>query len=265
MPPPSAPEIEAPWYARAFDRTWLRVNARRGDEEAERNAPRILEWLGLRAGHRLLDVACGAGRYARAFARRGLAVTAVDLSEDLLAEARRRSPLLPGMPTYLRWDARALPFDRQFEGAVSLFTSIGYFEDPADDVKILRGAARALVVGGRFLLDYLNASEVRAQLVAESESVEGGLRVAVTRRLVEDALAGPLVVKSVRAQNVLSGRTEAAYEERVRLYEPDEIDALLAKAGLVPEGPRFGDFDGSPHTAASRRLIRVASRPRDPR
>ena len=50
-------------------------------------------------------------------------------------------------------------------------------------------------------------------------------------------------------------------EERVRLYGADELDAALLAAGLVPTGPRHGDFDGSLFGADSPRLIRVAERP----
>ncbi len=41
-----------------------------------------------RAGQRILDLGSGTGSLARSFARRGARVTALDLSEDLLAQAR---------------------------------------------------------------------------------------------------------------------------------------------------------------------------------
>jgi SAM-dependent methyltransferase len=88
-------------------------------------------------------------------------VTGLDLSEDLLAEAKARSPNLPGAPTYLRSDMREIPFFEQFEAVVSLFTSFGYFDDRTDDEKVLEGAARALVPGGRLLLDLPNPAQVR--------------------------------------------------------------------------------------------------------
>src|SRR5688572_25558206 len=110
----SASALERPWYTTAFDRVWLRLHPQRDDTEARRFAPTLIALLGLRVGERVLDVACGAGRYCRALAARGLKVTGIDLSADLLEEARARSPSLPGMPLYLRWDARALPFRGQF-------------------------------------------------------------------------------------------------------------------------------------------------------
>jgi SAM-dependent methyltransferase len=251
---------ERAWYVTAFDRLWLRLHPQRDDAEAARHAPAILAMLGLKAGASLLDVGCGAGRYARAFAARGLRVTGVDLSPDMLEEARARSPNLPGMPIYLRWDARTLPFVAQFDGAVSLFTSLGYFAARQDDVAILRGVHRALVPGGVFLLDYLNPAHVRATLVAEEHQDVAGYSVHL-RRSLEESAAGPLVVKHVVVRRHGARSVEGEFTERVRLYEPAEIDALLTDAGLVPEGERRGDLDGGPFGPTSERQVRMARKP----
>lgn len=251
-------DLDRPWYAVAFDRVWLRLHPRRDDGEAQRHVPHIVRLMGLKAGDRVLDVACGAGRYCRALAGRGLQVTGVDLSDDLLSEARAKSPSLPGTPLYLRWDARQLPFQGQFDGAVSLFTSLGYFDSRQDDLLVLRGVARALVPGGRFLIDFLNPAHVRASLVAEERIEVPGLEALVVRRIDEGAAAGPVVIKSVTASIAGSGHVEASFEERVRLYTPDEIDALLSEAGLAPQGPRYGSLDGTPFEPLSDRYVRVA-------
>lgn len=255
--PPEAP-LEDPWFVRAFDRTWLRLYAHRGDEEAEAAAPHLVRLLGLRFDERVLDVACGAGRYARALARRGMRVTGIDLSEELIGIARERSPFLPGKPDFLRGDARRLPFARQFEAAISMFTSFGYFDAREDDVAIFRGVARALVPGGRLLLDYLNEARVRANLVAEETLRDGPLQIRFRRR-VEETPHGPCVFKQVEASEPGSRRVEASFEERVRLYDLGEIDALLVEAGLAPQGDPLGDVDGTPFGPGSPRLVRVAT------
>jgi SAM-dependent methyltransferase len=258
----STSALERPWYTTAFDRVWLRLHPRRDDGEAQRFAPTIVRLLGLKVGDRVLDVACGAGRYCRALAARGLKVTGIDLSADLLEEARARSPNLPGMPLYLRWDARALPFREQFEGAASVFTSLGYFDSRQDDLLVLKGVERALVRGGAFLLDYLNPAAVRASLVAEEREEVPGLTAIVRRHVEEGAASGPHVVKHVEARHTGTDLVEAAYVERVRLYEPEEIDALLREAGLEPTGERLGDLAGAPFTPTSERQVRVAVKPR---
>src|SRR5262245_5272039 len=107
MPPSAPPDAlpaparDAPWWRRAFGPLYLTVYAHRDDSEARRHAPSILRLLGVGPHARILDVACGEGRYARAFSAAGHRVTGVDVSHPLLEEARRRSPGLPGEPTYV--------------------------------------------------------------------------------------------------------------------------------------------------------------------
>ncbi len=252
--------VEEPWFVRAFERIYLHVYPHRDDTEAEANAPRILDLLGLRAGQHVLDVACGAGRYSRAFARRGLIVMGVDLSEDLLDEARERSPGTPGAPSYVRGDIRRLPFFEQFHGAVSLFTSFGYFEDRSGDLAVVKGVRRALLPGGTFLLDLMNAGAVRAGLEPVSETTTGRFRVRMEREIDDDAPGGPRVRKRVQAFARTSGLLASSYEEDVRLYTPEEVDELLVEGGLELQGDRLGDFDGTPFGPDAPRLVRIARR-----
>ncbi|HEU0113934.1 MAG TPA: class I SAM-dependent methyltransferase [Thermomicrobiales bacterium] len=76
------------------------ARASRWDELSERNAAaadraadldRTWMALRLRPGARLLDVGCGAGQFAIAFAERGARVTAIDLSPAMIRRARRHA------------------------------------------------------------------------------------------------------------------------------------------------------------------------------
>ncbi|MDL2267110.1 methyltransferase domain-containing protein [Desulfovibrio sp. OttesenSCG-928-G15] len=60
------------------------------DREERYELVRFLEDRGaLAPGGRVLDLGCGAGRYALEFARRGLAVTGIDISPKMIAHAKR--------------------------------------------------------------------------------------------------------------------------------------------------------------------------------
>lgn len=250
----------APWWVRAFGAWYPVVYAHRDDAEATRNAPGIARLLALPPGARVLDVGCGAGRYARALAALGLRVTGVDLSESLLAQARRRSPGLPGAPTYVRADMRDLPFGPQFDGAVSLFTSFGYFERPEDDARVVASVARALVPGGRFLLDVLNAEAVLAAPDADGEDLRPPWRVTFRRRLDPTTPGGPYVRKRIVVSDLRTGRDVFDVEERVRVHDRASIDRLLVAAGLEPVGEPRGDLLGAPASAQAPRFVRVARR-----
>ena len=264
MPPSiTSPEARSArvWWLHAFGPWYRTVYGHRDEQEAARNAPAILNLLGLTPHARVLDLACGEGRYARALASRGFRLTGVDLSDELLEEARRRSPSVPGSPTYLRCDMRELPFRRQFDAVVCLFTSFGYFDERSDDAKVLEGVERALVPGGRLLLDLPNPEHVRTRLVAESEEHRGPYLLRLRRRLDDGAEGGPYVRKHVEIVDKRTGEAVFEVEERVRLYPAQAIDEALRAAGLEPHGEACGDFDGSPATESSPRRIRVAELP----
>src|SRR5258708_28563679 len=59
-----------------------------GDTLTDPATAALLELTGSVSGRRLLDLACGQGRIARALARRGAGVVGVDISETLLERAR---------------------------------------------------------------------------------------------------------------------------------------------------------------------------------
>ncbi len=252
---------DAPWYTQAFDRNWLKIYAHRDDESADREAEAVVGLLGLGVGDTILDVGCGAGRHARGFARRGLRVTGIDLSKDMIDEAREKSPFLPGKPNYMRWDARKMPFHNQFDAAVSMFTSIGYTGRASDDYEIFSGVRRGLKRGGYYLIDFLNEAHVRANLVPEDEKTIDTLRVTFKRHIAEHATGGPTVIKDIEAVDARSGRPEARFQERVRLYTLEDIDRLLGEAGLEPEGEPLGDVFGATFDESADRLVRIARRP----
>jgi SAM-dependent methyltransferase len=82
--------------------------------------PAVVDAAGIRAGHRVLDVAAGAGNAAIPAARKGAQVVASDLTPELL-EAGERAAHAEGLT--LSWrtaDAEALPFaDGEFDAVIS--------------------------------------------------------------------------------------------------------------------------------------------------
>lgn len=238
------------WYETAFGREYLEIYAHRDAADAERALAFLDREQILRAGNRVLDLGCGNGRHSLPLCQRGLRVHGLDLSQALLLDFRRRArcdvPLVRG-------DMRRLPYRAAcFDVVLSLFTSFGYFETDEENWEVLAEVARVLRPGGRFVLDFLNAARVREDLRPRSERVlPSGLRVVETRRV--DQSAGR-VVKRVEIQ---SAGDRCEWEESVRLFGWAEIASSLRSHGFA-EARLFGDFDSTPHSSSSPRLIACA-------
>jgi SAM-dependent methyltransferase len=240
------------WFEQWFGEEYHALYPHRDDEDARRAVALIRDVVTWGSGDRILDLACGPGRHAAELARWGGQVVGFDLSRAMLRRARERS-----RAALVRGDMRALPFrDGSFALAVNLFTSFGYFLDDDENRRVVSQVAAALAPGGHFVLDYLNAEQVRRLL--ELGEQEGRRRngerrsdVRVTRRIDAD---GRFVIKEIELRD--EGRR---FQERVRLYGADELAALLTDAGLRVAA-RFGNYDGAAAGRDAPRVILVAAR-----
>jgi SAM-dependent methyltransferase len=243
------------WFEQWFGEEYHALYPHRDDEDARRAVALIQSVISWRPGDRILDLACGPGRHAAELERLGGHVVGFDLSRAMLRRAHDRMGA-----RLVRGDMRALPFrDGSFALAVNLFTSFGYFLDDAEHRLVVRQVAAALAPGGHFVLDYLNAEQVRRtiQLSEQAKGRAGGgtserrSGPRVIRRIDSD---GRFVIKEIE----LRGRARS-FQERVRLYAADDLEALLAGAGLRVVA-RFGDYDAGAPGPNAPRVILVAAR-----
>jgi len=116
----------------------------------------IIRKLNLRPGKTLLDCPCGIGRISIPLAQKGIKVTAVDITQSYLDELERKAFKKGLKIMTLRADMRRIPFHNQFDAAVNLWTSFGFFEDDRQDLRAIRRMFRALKPGGRFLMHIVN-------------------------------------------------------------------------------------------------------------
>lgn len=181
----------------------------------------------------MLDVPCGQGRHAHLLAEAGFRVDGLDYSTDLLARALARGSDASRL-RYTRGDMRRLPraWSGRFDAVVNLFTSFGFFLDPADDARVVREFARVLVPGGVLVWHGGSRDGVMARFLAKDWWTTSSGTV-VTQERTFDPLSGVLTVTSS-----FSGgpRTLAPREHRIRLYTATRLAELLRDAGLVVEG-----------------------------
>lgn len=235
------------WFEEWFGEEYLHVYAHRDQHEARAAVALVARVAPWRAGAWVLDLACGSGRHARELGARAARVVGYDLSLALLQRARETA-----VARLVRGDMRALPFGfARFDMAVSLFTSFGYFADEAQDRVVLAEVARVVTPGGRFVLDFLNATRVRTSLVPHEELVVGRRKVAIERRLSAD---GRFVIKDIHLVD-----QRRSFVERVRLYPPDDLCRMFEEAGFHVD-QCLGGYRGEPLDDGAPRAIIVGTR-----
>jgi len=105
----------------------------------------------------ILDIGCGTGRHAIELAKRGYAITGVDLSESQLAWAREKAARENLAIDFRRHDARDLPFKEEFDLAIMLCEGgFPLMETDEMNYQILQSAARSLKPGGKLIFTTLN-------------------------------------------------------------------------------------------------------------
>ena len=112
-------------------------------------AERLVDAAGVRAGERVLDVACGQGNAALSAARRFADATGVDYAANLLAQGRERAEAEHLVVTFTEGDAERMPFpDGSFDLTVS---TVGAMFAP-DHQRTADEIARVTATGGTIAL-----------------------------------------------------------------------------------------------------------------
>jgi len=244
------------WYENTFSRDYLSLYPHRDGAEATQDIAAILQLIHPPKTLPLLDLCCGAGRHLIAFRKAGFTcLTGLDLSTDLLAEARDRlhHASMDGVQL-LRGDMREIPGVDHYHTIVSLFTSFGYFKEDGEDERVLQSAYRALAPGGTLLLDTLNRGHVLSHLVPSEQKEWEGKRIDIERKVTDDGLR---VEKHTHITQ--PGFPETTYRESVRMYQTTEIEDMLNRIGFV-EHRFYGHLNGRAFSDQSPRMVFAASK-----
>ncbi|MBQ0865525.1 class I SAM-dependent methyltransferase [Streptomyces sp. RK75] len=209
--------------------------------------------LSFPADARVLDMCCGPGVFTVPLARRGHDVTGVDTSGAMLDRARKRAAEAGVRVAYVRADAREYENPGGFDLVLNLFTSFGYFEDPADNARMLRTMYSCLAPGGTLVLD-LAGKELLARKVTPPKVVRRGEDLMVQTDTVLDDWA------RLRSDWVLVRGERVTRATLVWfVYSAVELRRMAQEAGFG-RVEVFGGFDGRPYDENAERLVLRAIR-----
>jgi SAM-dependent methyltransferase len=209
---------------------------------------------GLRPGGRVLDVACGSGRHVLGLARRGWAVTGLDVSAEAVEFARREAAAEGLAPDLRVGDMRALPGDVRADLAICMGNAFGYLDHEGTRA-FLADLAGIVVPGGALVLDYGFAAEslLHGLEIDEEPMTIGGVHATQVNRY-DVAESRWLTDFTFRR-----GDQEHRGTSVQHVYTSGEVARLVRAAGFA-EVAMFGGPDGAPYRLGSPRLLLVARR-----
>ncbi len=242
------------WFETWFDTEYYHLlYNNRNHAEADAFVEKLFEAEVLAAGMHILELACGKGRHAAAMYRLGATVLGVDLSANSIAAAEALAE--PGLGFAVHDMRQPMPGQpHSYDAITNLFTSFGYFDDEADNARVLANVVHALKPGGTFVLDFLNAAPTLRNLKPAHTELRGHVRFDITKRV-----EGGKILKTISVNDGLN--TAGPFVEQVQALTPADLTRLCQEAGLQVVS-RYGDYHLRPlDVEGSARCILVCQAP----
>ncbi len=251
-------DVDPAWHETYFGETWLRVALNFPGKLADDEIDFAVRELGLEPGMRVLDMPCGHGRHSIELARRGVAVTGVDLSPASIRTAieTARDASLEALASFHVGDMRTFTSAEPANAVIVMQTSFGFMATDEQDLDVLRNVRKSLLPGGKLLIDSVSLFRVARTMIVPRrwERLEDGTLYIEEREY--DFLAGRLIG---RVELITPERDHFTMAQSVRIYTVPELDSMLRTAGYRIIGA-YGGIDGSPYAFDSKRLIVIAER-----
>jgi len=238
------------WFASWFDTDYYHILYKNRDlSEAKAFIGNLCRNLNLPQGSEILDLACGKGRHSKTLHSLGYKVTGADLSENSINTAKKTAP--DGLD-FIVHDMREVIPDKHFDAVFNIFTSFGYFDNAADNERVIQSVHSMLKDEGLFLIDFMNAEKVINSLETNEVTTENGINFHISRRY-----DGQYIFKEIRFTD--QGENYH-FMERVQAFKEKDLRLLLSNNGFEILRT-FGDFDLNPFDVEkSDRLILVSKK-----
>lgn len=218
------------WYASWFNTPYYHILYKdRNHREAALFMNQLTDFLGLKPGDKILDLACGKGRHAKFLYKQGFDVTGVDLSEESIHFAKQYER------PRLRFEVHdmCLPYPKKFDAVFNLFTSFGYFEKEEDNLRTINSIKAELKPKGSAVIDFLNVELAIKNLVPKEIKKIGDI-VFNIEKYVEDGY----IIKNIRFGD--KGETYS-FTERVKALSLEDFKLYFDAANVTLQHT-FGDY-----------------------
>jgi len=210
------------WFVNWFDSPYYYILYKNRDEkEAQVFIDNLAHHLQIKKSSKLIDIACGKGRHATYFNKKGMNVVGVDLSPNSIASAKQNGNNNLQFSVH---DMRDVYKENYFDIATNLFTSFGYFKTNDDEQKAINAMAENLKSNGILIIDFMNAKKVIANLVASEIKIIDGITFNISRKVQNQH-----IIKDI---HISDSRIEHHFQEKVKALTLADFSDFITNAGL---------------------------------
>ena len=236
------------WFENWFGSPFYKILYQNRDElEAQAFIENLINYLQPLPASRMLDIACGEGRYAIQLADQNYDVTGIDISRISIEKAKAHEN--DCLHFYVQ-DMRFPFYINYFDYAFNFFTSFGYFTHTRDHSMAAKAFASALKKGGILVIDYLNYEHVLSTLVPEETVQRGSYTFRIDRKLENNH-----ILKTIFFTD--ADNKPRQYTESVAAFRLADFINIFKPAGLSLVST-FGDYQlNSYHPIDSPRMIMI--------
>ncbi len=185
----------------------------------------------------VLELACGTGAISIPMARAGCEVTGIDLSPEMLKEARRKSEAEGLKVRWVEGDMRQFELGQKFALIILAANTICHLLDLTSIESCFRCVRQHLKMGGRFIVSVFVPSQALLKRkcddpepFAKYASPDGDGMVVVTQTYEYEP---DTQIKRIITCHKFPDRTSVEYGSlNMRMFYPQELDALLRYNGF---------------------------------
>ena len=227
-----------------FDSDYYHILYKHRDYSEARNfIDKIVEYLDLKKGSKILDLACGIGRHSIYLEKIGFDVIGTDKSTNNIKKAKKNeNDKLKFIQMEMINDT-----NRKYDGIFNLFTSFGYVNHDYN-LKTIKNIERQLKDDGKVIIDFMNTLFVKNNLVIEETKVIDDLSFKIKRKS-----DGKHIYKEIK----FNDQKDYFYQEKVMDLTLNDFENYLKRHNLKII-KTFGDYNLSEFDIEnSERLVMV--------
>jgi 2-polyprenyl-3-methyl-5-hydroxy-6-metoxy-1,4-benzoquinol methylase len=198
-------------------------------------------------GESVLELACGTGRITIFLAKAGFKVAGIDIADGMLDEAKEKSEKAEVEIEWAKGDMRDFNLEKKFSLIILAANALCHLLSLDEFESCMSAAKNHLTTDGRFVIEvFVPKNELLINKPGERfpfskyEDPDGRGRIVVTESYEYES---DTQIKRIKTYHSIPGEdSEIEGELNMRMYFPQELDALLKYNGFVIEN-KYGSGD----------------------